>query len=319
MPQEFFKDAPVLKQWFEWGVFLGFGAALLSALWVFYDSQRSGQEAMGWKALAVIGTVLVIPFVLASLSAPFADQVRTSMDLLAYLSLASALAAVVGAIGYTATRTQTRCPICQRPMQAGWDQCPYHAQPATVGFTPPIQAGAPIQPIQPTAAAPVLQPTVPQTATGQTATVPPLMSQSTGVPPRIGGNVGGGEPAPTPGQTIILGRPKEPQVLGWLVIRNGPRVGATLPLKQGVTRIGRGGADNDHVIDDAAVSRQHLSIRYAEGNFVLSDLDSNNGTFVNEQRVPRHTLQANDVVRIGQTELVFMSLEPGPRVVSTQG
>jgi hypothetical protein len=63
--------------------------------------------------------------------------------------------------------------------------------------------------------------------------------------------------------------------------------------------IGRGPA-SDLVLDDAFVSGRHASVDYDQQGLVLSDLDSTNGTYVNEKRIKDPTrLRRGDVVQIG--------------------
>jgi pSer/pThr/pTyr-binding forkhead associated (FHA) protein len=63
--------------------------------------------------------------------------------------------------------------------------------------------------------------------------------------------------------------------------------------------------DNMVVIDNAAVSGRHARV-YKEGNhYVLEDLKSTNGTFVNDKPIARHTLLEGDVVSVGKHSLVF--------------
>lgn len=63
--------------------------------------------------------------------------------------------------------------------------------------------------------------------------------------------------------------------------------------------------DNDLVIDNPAVSGRHARV-YREGNhYVLEDLKSTNGTFVNDKPVARHTLLEGDSVLVGKHTLVF--------------
>jgi pSer/pThr/pTyr-binding forkhead associated (FHA) protein len=76
------------------------------------------------------------------------------------------------------------------------------------------------------------------------------------------------------------------------------------PLAEGLTRIGRL-PDNDIVIDHPGASSHHASVFRADGKFILEDLQSTNGTFVNGQRVSRCTLQHGDVIGIGQHQLAF--------------
>lgn len=63
--------------------------------------------------------------------------------------------------------------------------------------------------------------------------------------------------------------------------------------------------DNHLVIDNPAVSGRHARV-YREGNdYVLEDLKSTNGTFVNDKPVARHTLLEGDTVVVGKHTLVF--------------
>jgi pSer/pThr/pTyr-binding forkhead associated (FHA) protein len=63
--------------------------------------------------------------------------------------------------------------------------------------------------------------------------------------------------------------------------------------------------DNTIVIDNPAISGRHARV-FREGNhFVVEDLKSTNGTFVNEKPIARHTLVEGDVVMVGKHSLVF--------------
>jgi len=63
--------------------------------------------------------------------------------------------------------------------------------------------------------------------------------------------------------------------------------------------------DNLLVIDNPAVSGRHARV-YKEGNhYVLEDLKSTNGTFVNDKPVARHTLLEGDVIVVGKHNLLF--------------
>ena len=69
------------------------------------------------------------------------------------------------------------------------------------------------------------------------------------------------------------------------------------PLQKGVSlTIGRR-ETNDIVIDDPAVSGHHAKIDWLENRFVLIDLQSKNGSFVNEQLISSHWLKHGDVIR----------------------
>ncbi len=68
-------------------------------------------------------------------------------------------------------------------------------------------------------------------------------------------------------------------------------------------------ADCDVVLTDPYLSSHHSVIRHENGEFTFVDLDSTNGSYVNERRVSREDLIDNDKIRLGRTELKFKSLE----------
>lgn len=64
--------------------------------------------------------------------------------------------------------------------------------------------------------------------------------------------------------------------------------------------------DNDIVLcDELMVSRHHAAISWEQGQWVLYDRDSSNGTWVNDQRVFRHILTSGDRIQIWQSQFVF--------------
>jgi pSer/pThr/pTyr-binding forkhead associated (FHA) protein len=63
--------------------------------------------------------------------------------------------------------------------------------------------------------------------------------------------------------------------------------------------------DNMLVIDNPAVSGQHARILLEGDHYVVEDLRSKNGTFVNEQDVVRARLRNGDVLLVGKHKLVF--------------
>ena len=104
-----------------------------------------------------------------------------------------------------------------------------------------------------------------------------------------------------------------------LIMRSGPTPGAAFTLEGDQLTIGRDSA-NEIVINDAEVSRRHARLTFQGGKYVLEDLGSTNGTFVNGQRLagPR-VLKPGEVVSFGeQIVLVFevTHLDPGATVVS---
>lgn len=73
--------------------------------------------------------------------------------------------------------------------------------------------------------------------------------------------------------------------------------------------------DNTVVIDNPAVSGHHACIFRDDDHFVVEDLESTNGTYVNEKHVIRHTLQNGDAVLVGKHKLVFVQMGGGAAVV----
>jgi DNA-binding SARP family transcriptional activator len=89
---------------------------------------------------------------------------------------------------------------------------------------------------------------------------------------------------------------------GELVYRNGTRTEVT-----GRVTIGRVGCDL--VLPDAKISKRHAVISPTPDGFVINDLQSTNGTFVNgDPVVVPHLLEHLDRIRLGDTELTFRSL-----------
>ena len=103
-----------------------------------------------------------------------------------------------------------------------------------------------------------------------------------------------------------------------LIMRSGPTPGAAFMLEGDQITIGRDPA-NSITINDAEISRR-TRLTYQGGKYVLEDLGSTNGTFVNGQRLagPR-VLKSGEVVSFGeQIVLVFEStnFDPGATVAS---
>ena len=84
----------------------------------------------------------------------------------------------------------------------------------------------------------------------------------------------------------------------------GPLAGQTVPLQEEVTTIGSV-AGNTVVLSDPAVSRKHLGIRRVGGKYELADLGSTNGVYVNGHRMGKKMLVSGDIMRVGNTEMVF--------------
>lgn len=84
------------------------------------------------------------------------------------------------------------------------------------------------------------------------------------------------------------------------------------PLKEAVVNIGRR-LENHVVIDDPRISRNHAQLRAIKGRFVLFDLNSTGGTFVNGQRTSQTVLYPGDVISLAGVALIFGQDNPPPR------
>lgn len=89
-----------------------------------------------------------------------------------------------------------------------------------------------------------------------------------------------------------------------LTVISGDDIGLVFGLSRTPLVIGRS-MDVEISIDGVGVSRRHARIdRTTEGDFTVTDLDSSNGTFVNDRRVNHALLREGDRVRIGR-DVIF--------------
>lgn len=140
----------------------------------------------------------------------------------------------------------------------------------------------------------------------QSAYVPAPTVQATPVvvaPPSAPRTAAPAQPRPSP-LTVPLNQGAAP--VAWLVIRSGGRAGTQFPLGQDTANlVGRDPSRADIVIDDDTVSREHARLRYDNGQFVIHDMASTSGTYVNGNLVQRQLLYDNDRINLGKVELVY--------------
>lgn len=99
-----------------------------------------------------------------------------------------------------------------------------------------------------------------------------------------------------------------PEPSRFYLVVNGTEL---FPLDQTVINIGRRN-ENHLVIDDARISRNHAQIRLVHGKYILFDLNSTGGTFVNSKRVTQYTLKTGDVISLAGFPLIYgEENEPG--------
>lgn len=104
-----------------------------------------------------------------------------------------------------------------------------------------------------------------------------------------------------------------------LVMRAGPNPGTTFALEGDLLTIGRD-STNTIVINDAEVSRRHSRLTLQGGKYLIEDLGSTNGTFVNNIRLSGpHVLKSGELISLGeQITLVFevLSFDPNATMMS---
>jgi hypothetical protein len=322
------------------GLFL---AALGLALWVYWASEGGRRGALLWRLAVTFTALLTLPSLL--LSAFNLDQsAQHLVNPLFYLSLAGALATVAVTVAFALTARSRTAPYDQfvpeyqgiagavpgttqwgepeqnwpEPGVAGFAAEPPAAAAAVgSGWTPPVGVGA----AQPMVDADPLTPAW----TGAQAAF-----DDTFGPPSSGPSAAGGGANPTvmrgaplpgarggPGATVMIDPPSATASLAYLVERNGPRPGRPHPLKPH-SLLGRGDG-NTIRIDDPTVTDRHASVRHqADGSWLLTDLDSANGTFLLTpsaggevpERIHQHRLREPDVIRLGGREFIFMEVRP---------
>jgi len=151
---------------------------------------------------------------------------------------------------------------------------------------------------------PAPQPVVETTAAEPTPAEPPVAqepevaSAPADLPPPVV------TPAPEPLTISDAPQPTPARAaLGAIVQRDGTRH----PVGNAPLTMGRATSNNVQIADGQA-SRQHAEIRYENGRHIVADLNSTNGTLVNDQRITgSQQLNHGDIITIGSTEFRYES------------
>jgi pSer/pThr/pTyr-binding forkhead associated (FHA) protein len=98
--------------------------------------------------------------------------------------------------------------------------------------------------------------------------------------------------------------PSVPSGTAIVHVVRGPNAGSTYQLTGEITSIGRH-PDSAVFLDDITVSRRHSEIVRESGGFVVRDVGSLNGTYVNRERVDVAALHDGDEIQVGRFHLVF--------------
>lgn len=97
------------------------------------------------------------------------------------------------------------------------------------------------------------------------------------------------------------------KLVGWLVSYSLDPNGKDFRLFEGKNLIGSS-SENDIVIPDPTVSKKHFTILQRHGKFLIKDEFSTNGTFVNGEMLSEGELRYGDIITIGNTSLIFISI-----------
>ena len=106
--------------------------------------------------------------------------------------------------------------------------------------------------------------------------------------------------APEPGALEAL-----PPGSALLVVKRGPNAGSRFLLDADTTTAGRH-PESDIFLDDVTVSRRHAEFVREGSGFVVRDVGSLNGTYLNRERIEAASLAGGDEVQIGKYRLVFL-------------
>ena len=93
---------------------------------------------------------------------------------------------------------------------------------------------------------------------------------------------------------------------GQLVVIEGEDKGRKFRLEKPQIKIGKK-EGNDLLLSDKTVSRNHIEIEYTSDSFLLRDLGSTNGTYLNGTRVKEAYLAPGDVIKLGNTSIEFQA------------
>jgi len=90
----------------------------------------------------------------------------------------------------------------------------------------------------------------------------------------------------------------------WLLLLDCGKVAKQVPLSKGRCVIGRA-EDTDLTLSNNDVSRHHAAVSFEGGRYVIEDLTSTNGTFVNGRQIEQHVLNPGDEISIGDHSILF--------------
>src|SRR4051812_39552487 len=186
--------------------------------------------------------------------------------------------------------------------------------PPPVGVpVPPASAGGPPPPPPPPGPAPVAEPPPPPGAVAGPRDATPAPQRRVSPP-------GAATDAPPP-HDADADTDAPPKAVA-LRVTDGPAAGSVLTVTDDELLIGRQAPGPGKLGNDIEISRRHARVvRESNGQFLIEDLGSTNGTYVNGERiVGAQVLNAGDVLEMGDTKLTVEALDaPSEKVISPGG
>jgi pSer/pThr/pTyr-binding forkhead associated (FHA) protein len=114
-------------------------------------------------------------------------------------------------------------------------------------------------------------------------------------------------PVDSPEEEVVVDLDELPAGVGMLVVTRGPNSGSKFALDTDVVNAGRH-PDSDIFLDDITVSRRHAEVRRTRSGYVVRDVGSLNGTYVNQNRIEDDTpIENGDELQVGRFKLVFVA------------
>jgi len=95
-----------------------------------------------------------------------------------------------------------------------------------------------------------------------------------------------------------------------ILLKFNDKILKTIESDKNEIMIGRN-AENDIVIENLAVSKQHARILNEDGKYFIEDLNSTNGTYLNKNRITKKDLKSNDIIIIGKHSLEIYTAKKG--------
>ncbi len=117
----------------------------------------------------------------------------------------------------------------------------------------------------------------------------------------------------SPGHTLVLGQVNTVTIVKLhkcrLQVAAGPDEGRSVVTDKERLRVGSHPQNDLVLVEDRAVSRHHFEIQYTERGYLLVDLNSTNGTFLDGRRIERAYLSPSSQIRVGSSVITFAPID----------